>query len=241
MKPVAIFQHTRVGDPGTVPRILADLDVPVQIVRIVDGEPVPRTPQAYSGLVFMGGFMAVDDPHPWIAQEMELIRSADVAGIPVAGHCLGSQLMAVAFGGRVQRNHVMEIGWGQLVASDAEEASEWLHLPPGTRFTTFQWHRDTFVPPPGAKRLAASDWCAEQMFVHRGRHMAIQSHLEMTPALVQASIEKNGAELLAEHAAGNPAVTSMQETLRDVAQRCADMHGTLARCYGRWAEGLRRH
>jgi hypothetical protein len=79
------------------------------------------------------------------------------------------------------------------------------------------------------------------MFVHRGRHMAIQSHLEMTPALVQASIEKNGAELLAEHAAGNPAVTSIQETLRDVAQRCAGMRRTLAGCYGRWAEGLRRH
>lgn len=240
MKPVAIFQHTRVGDPGAIPRILKGLDVPVQLVRIVDGEPVPRTPDAFSGLVFMGGSMAVADPHPWLAQEIELIRRADSDGVPVAGHCLGSQLMAVAFGGRVQRNPVMEIGWGQLIVNDAEEAHEWLHLPPGTRFTTFHWHRDTFVPPPGATRLAASHWCTEQMFVHRGRHMAIQSHLEMTPALVHASIEKNGAELLAQHQAGNPAVTSMQETLRDLPERTADMHRTLARCYGRWAEGLRR-
>jgi GMP synthase-like glutamine amidotransferase len=108
------------------------------------------------------------------------------------------------------------------------------------RFTTFQWHRDTFVPPPGAKRLATGEWCAEQMFVHRGRHMAIQSHLEMTPALVEASIEKNGAEMLAQLKAGNPAVTSMRETLRDVPQRTAEMHQTLARCYCRWAQGLRR-
>jgi GMP synthase-like glutamine amidotransferase len=239
MKPVAIFQHTHVGDPGAVPRILASLDVPAQIVRIVDGEPVPRTPDAFSGLVFMGGSMAVDDPHTWIAQELELIRRADRAGLPVAGHCLGSQLMAVAFGGGIQRNLVMEIGWGQLLVSDADEVHEWLQLRPGERFTTFQWHRDSYVRPPEANRLASSHWCAEQMYVYRGRHMAIQSHLEMTPALVQACVEKNGAELLDQHKAGNPAVTSMQETLRDLPERTADMHRTLARCYGRWVQGLR--
>lgn len=44
MKPVAVFQHTEVGAPGTVP-----------------DDPGPS-----SGLVFMGGDMGVHDPLPWI-------------------------------------------------------------------------------------------------------------------------------------------------------------------------------
>jgi GMP synthase-like glutamine amidotransferase len=239
MKPVAIFHHTRVGDPGTVLDILEELRIPFKVIRIVDGKPVPPDPSAFSGLVLMGGYMGVNDPYPWIAQEISLVQQADEMGLPVAGHCLGSQMVAVAFGGRVHRNPVKEMGWGRIVACDVPESEEWLGVKPGEGLTTFQWHADTFDPPPGSVCLATSEFCRNQAFVHRGRHLAIQSHFEMTPELVLAEIEKNGAQLVAEYVAGNPAVASVEETLASLTDRTRDMRVTLARCYRRWVQGLK--
>ena len=62
MKPVAVFQHTEVGTPGTVVPILDDLGVRTQVIRVDQGEPVPENPEVFSGLVLMGGYMGVYDP-----------------------------------------------------------------------------------------------------------------------------------------------------------------------------------
>ena len=66
MKPIAVFQHTEVGAPGTVPTILESLGREVRLVRIVDGEPVPSHAGEFGGLVFLGGSMAAHDDLPWI-------------------------------------------------------------------------------------------------------------------------------------------------------------------------------
>lgn len=238
MKPVAVFQHTEVGAPGTVVPILQSLGCAVRTVRVVDGEPVPRDAQAFAGLVFMGGYMGVRDPLPWIARELALIRDADARGLPVAGHCLGSQLVALALGGQVHRGERPEIGWNPIATAADDAAREWWGPYAGRTLETFQWHRDTFVPPPGARQLARSPHCDSQVFVLRDRHLLMQPHFEMTPALVELGIERNGAQLLHEHAAGNAAVTSMSETRRDLPARTAAMTEVLRRLYARWVSGL---
>lgn len=234
MKPIAVFQHTEVGAPGTVVPILQSLGREVQLVRIVDGEPVPGDASAFGGLVFMGGYMSANDPLPWIAQELALIRDAAAQGIPVAGHCLGSQLVARALGGSVHTHTRPEIGWNGIVADDHAVARDWWGDAAGHAIETFQWHGDTFTPPPGAVRIATGVHCAAQAYVLDDRHLLLQSHLEMTPALVALSLERNGAQLLRQHAAGNPAVTSMDEAQRDVTARTVRMRGHLQRLYARW-------
>jgi GMP synthase-like glutamine amidotransferase len=92
----------------------------------------------------MGGPMSVNDDLPWIPPSLELIRAADAAGIPVIGHCLGGQLMAKAFGGTVGRNPVKEIGWGEVAATGAPEAADWLGDAAASR------------PSTGTARLSAS-------------------------------------------------------------------------------------
>jgi hypothetical protein len=64
----------------------------------------------------------------------------------------------------------------------------------------------------------------------------LQSHLEMTPGLVELSLQRNGAHLMREYAAGNPAVTSMEETRRHLPERTAEMAGVLRCLYARWIE-----
>ena len=234
MKPIAVFQHTEVGAPGTVVPILQSLGREVHIVRIVDGEPVPADASAFGGLVFMGGFMSANDPLPWIAQELALIRDAAAQGIPIAGHCLGSQLVARALGGSVHTHTRPEIGWNDIVTDDHALARDWWGDAAGQTLETFQWHGDTFAPPPGAVRIATGVHCAAQAYVLDDRHLLVQSHLEMTPALVALSLERNGAQLLRQHAAGNPAVASMAATRQDLPVRTARMAGHLQRLYTRW-------
>lgn len=234
MKPVAVFQHTEVGAPGSVLPILEAAGRPVKLVRVVDGEAVPPDAGDFSGLVFMGGYMGAHDPLPWIAQELALIRDADAKGIPVAGHCLGSQLVALALGGQVHRHVRPEIGWCEIEAEDSDTAREWWGEHAGQRLQTFQWHGDTFEPPPDAVRIAHGEHCSNQAYVVRGRHLLVQSHLEMTPELVAQSLEKNGEQLRRQNALGNPAASAFGELLDDLPQRTQRMQALLRRLYMRW-------
>lgn len=239
MKSIAVFQHTEVGAPGTVIPILESLGFACRLIRVMEGEPVPAQAGDFAGLVFMGGYMGVHDPLPWIPAELALIRQADALGIPVAGHCLGGQLLAQALGGRVSPHHTREIGWQHITVEANPESEEWWGRAGGTPLLAFQWHGDTFAPPPGSVRIAAGAHCANQGFVVRGLHLGLQPHLEMTPELVELSLQRNGALLEREYRRGNPAVTSMEETRQDLDGRTQRMRASLHRLYTRWTRNCR--
>lgn len=114
MKPVAIFRHARTEGPGHFATFLDAHRIPWRIIATDDAQAVPADPAAFSGLAFMGGPMSVNDPLPWIAPTLDVIRRAIDAGIPVIGHCLGAQLISRALGGVVSRNPLKEIGWGEV-------------------------------------------------------------------------------------------------------------------------------
>ena len=118
MKPVAIFRHSPTEGPGYFATYLHARGLPWQLVKLDEGEAVPAGVGTFSGLVFMGGPMSVNDDLPWIAPVLELIRKAVPADVPVLGHCLGGQLMSKALGGSVGRNPVKEIGWGEIEVAD---------------------------------------------------------------------------------------------------------------------------
>ena len=101
VKPVAIFRHVATEGPGYFATYLSRHEIPWRVLKIDEGEPVPGDPREFSGLVFMGGPMSVNDGLPWIAPTLRLIHAAVDAGIPVLGHCLGGQLIAKALGKRV--------------------------------------------------------------------------------------------------------------------------------------------
>ena len=94
MKPVAVFRHSGTEGPGYFARYLDEHGVPWTLVRIDSGDPLPPSPAQYSGLVFMGGPMSVNDDLPWIPRVLALIARAVDEDVPVLGHCLGGQLMS---------------------------------------------------------------------------------------------------------------------------------------------------
>ena len=235
MKDVGIFQHTEVGAPGSLLSILDELAVPWRVINIFNGESVPADPTEFSGLVFMGGYMSVHDTLPWIGQELALIQAAVATGIPVAGHCLGSQLLAKALGGSVAENHTREIGWNKIEVGSSALAQAWFGCAGGSSLSTFQWHGDTFNIPPGAERIARSAYCENQAFVADGKHLGVQSHFEMTPELVALSVARNGHQLDREEAAGNAACSARADVLNKLPERTEQLRACLLRLYAQWS------
>jgi GMP synthase-like glutamine amidotransferase len=233
MKPVAIFRHSSTEGPGYFASFLDSRRIPWTIVKVDAGEAVPADPSAYSGLAFMGGPMSVNDNLPWIPRVLALINAAVDADIPVLGHCLGGQLMSKALGGKVTRNPVKEIGWGPVAVEDNAQAREWFGA--AREFSGFHWHGETFTLPPGATKLAASPYCANQAFVLR-QHLGMQCHVEMTPELIHAWCADWEKELVTRASASVQTPEQMYEQLDE---RVRSLNSVADRLYGRWVEGMR--
>lgn len=232
MNNVVVFRHAAHEGPGYFADFLQRRHIPHKLVRIDAGDPVPKSLDGISGLVFMGGPMSVNDALPWIPLVTRLIQTAVDADIPVLGHCLGGQLMAKALGAPVTRNPVKEIGWYPVsVAADSAVARAWLGDLPSS-FDVYHWHGETFAIPAGATRLLASAHCVNQGFV-LGKHLALQCHIEMTPALIADWVREVG-ELKP-----SPTVQSGEEMLRDVEPRTRALHRIADILYENWLHGLR--
>lgn len=183
MKPVLIFRHIDCEGPGYFAEVLEHYTIPFRLVCIDQGETPPADIDAASALVFMGGSMSVNDPLPWIARELALIRQAAERGMPVLGHCLGGQLISKALGGTVGPNPVQEIGWLPVQTIPSPAADDWL-AGIDSENTVFHWHGETFSIPEGATTILKSRHCPQQGFV-LGNTLALQCHIEMTADMVR--------------------------------------------------------
>lgn len=235
MKPIAIFRHSPIEGPGYFAEFLDQHKLPWQLICIDAGEAVPVSADAFSGLVFMGGPMSVNDPLPWIEQELELIRNAVDKDIPVLGHCLGGQLMSKALGGSVRKNATKEIGWGEVSTTANAEARNWFGDIKSVM--VFHWHGETFSLPNGATHLLTSKHCNNQAF-SMGKHLAMQFHVEMTEEMVRTWCEA-GAEEVSENLK-NPGVQSVTAIQAFISQYQPAMWALAGDIYSRWIQGLSR-
>ncbi|MBA4266026.1 MAG: GMP synthase [Comamonadaceae bacterium] len=176
---VLVLQHTLEDSPGYLGQWLDAQDVSWQVRCAEAGETYPDSVRGYRALAVLGGEWGANDDRPTLRQAEALIREADALGIPVIGHCLGGQLMARAFGGRVERLPQPEVGWLPIQMAGSDAARTWLGE--ASEAVVYQWHYDSFVElPKGAATLASSATCAHQAFAI-GPHLAMQFHIEITP------------------------------------------------------------
>ncbi|HEY8119095.1 MAG TPA: type 1 glutamine amidotransferase [Methylophilaceae bacterium] len=234
MKPVIIFRHALTEGAGYLGSLLTEKNIPWHMVRIDQGDALPKSAHESSGMVMMGGPMSVNDDLPWIPPLLALIREAIAADIPVLGHCLGGQLISKALGAAVSKNPVKEIGWGEIKVSQNSEATQW--FADIKSFQGFHWHGETFSLPHDATHLLASDYCQNQAY-SLGKHIAFQCHIEMTVEMVKTWC-KVGQDELAE-AAASPGVQSVPEILEDLQPRVQELNAIAKPVYERWIKGLK--
>lgn len=233
MKPIAIFRHAATEGPGYFAEFLNQHAIPWQLIRIDEGAHVPLNARDYSGLVFMGGPMSVNDDLPWMQFVLPLIRDAFSHDVPLLGHCLGGQLMAKALGGVVTQNPVKEIGWGKVNVSDNDTALLWFG--DVKTFDAFHWHGETFSLPRGAVHLLSSAHGQNQAYAI-GKHLALQCHVEMTEHMIREWCEVGEEELAA--SADSPAVQSAAVMQAQMLEKLPELHQVATQLYRHWLHGL---
>lgn len=237
MKPVAIFRFARTEGPGHFATFLSAHGLQWSLVRLDEGDPVPASPEGFSGLGFMGGPMSANDELPWTRPVLALMREAVRHEVPVIGHCLGAQMLARALGGEVTRNPVKEIGWVPVEVDETPLAREWLGAGP-RRFTTFQWHEDTFSIPPGASRILTAEHCANQAYVLDGRHLGMQCHVEITAEMIETWC-RIGIDDIDQNVGRSPAVQDALTIKTRMPELLPQLTGRAERLYARWIDGLK--
>ncbi len=233
MKPVAIFRHAPTEGPGYFATVLDRRRIPWRVIGVDAEEPVPADPRAFSGLVFMGGPMSVNDDLPWIRPALALIRASIGAAVPVLGHCLGGQLMSRALGGTVARNPVKEIGWGDVAVVNNAAGQHWFG-DAAQAFKAFHWHAEAFTIPPGAERVLTNQNCENQAFA-LGPHLGSQCHIEMTREMIDVWCETGAREI---GRSASPAVQPVAAIKADLELRLKALHAVADAVYSRWLEGL---
>jgi len=189
------YDNTGLGQVGAA---LAEAGADVEIVRAYLGETLPATAENHDAAVlFGGGQNALDDKdYPYIPALLELVRDFEARDKAVLGICLGSQLMARAFGGKNQIGGATEFGWCEVALTAGAADDPVLGTLPG-RFPIFQWHDDTFALPPGAAHLATNRTATNQAFRIGRAAYGIQFHFEADRPLV-TEWTRTFAEALAE-------------------------------------------
>lgn len=183
---VAVIDNTEVSHLGQVGVALREADAEIQVFRAWAGEPLPDGTY-HDALVVMGGEQNARDDvkHPYLPELVRLIRRMGQADKAVLGICLGSQLMARAYGGENHLGTAPEFGWHRIRPTKEGMGDPVLSVI-GEEFNAFQWHQDTFTLPADAVRLARNATTANQCFRVGRASYGMQFHFEASRAVVEA-------------------------------------------------------
>jgi GMP synthase-like glutamine amidotransferase len=182
---VAIVENSRITHSGQVGIALAEAGAETVTIRAYAGEPLPALDEFDALVVFGGEQNARDDEkHPYLPHLARLMRDFGEAGKSVLGICLGSQLLARAYGGENLIGAAPEFGWCSIVKTAHGKADPVLSAV-SDEFLSFQWHDDTFTLPPDALHLAENESARHQAFrLGRGAY-GFQFHFEANRAVVR--------------------------------------------------------
>lgn len=137
----------------------------------------PDGVDAADGWLITGSKHGVYEDHAFIPPLEDFIRAAVAADKPVVGVCFGHQIIAQAMGGRVEK---FKQGW-----SVGRTEYDWQGQP----LALNAWHQDQVVElPPGADRVARTDFCENAALVYGDKAFSVQPHPEFESDFVAGLI-----------------------------------------------------
>ncbi len=166
-KPGVILQHGPDGPSGLLGDFLAREGLEHRVVAVWETPAAELTDAGW--VVSLGSECSAGGTEPaWVLAELNALRAAVAAQVPVLGLCFGGQALALALGGGLRRTDVPEIGWVAIQSDDPE-------IPQGP---WAQYHYEVLEVPPGAQELARSP--GGPAAFRAGPHLGVQFHPEVT-------------------------------------------------------------
>jgi GMP synthase (glutamine-hydrolysing) len=151
-----------------------------------NGDALPKSSEGFDAAVILGGPQhAGDDVNfPAFPPMLDLLRGFHEQAKPLLGLCLGSQLLARAFGETVRHSEEFEVGYPAIeITEDGQKDPLLTGLAPRQRI--LQWHEDTFDMPKGAVHLMTGAACRNQAFRLGRTTYGFQCHFEVSPELAR--------------------------------------------------------
>ena len=223
MNRVLIVLHQETSTPGRVGQALCRRGFEFDIRRPRFGDPLPKTLIHHAGAIVFGGPMSANDDEPYIHAEIDWLRVPLAEGVPYLGICLGAQMLAKHLGARVGFHPEGRIEAGYYPIHPTAEGRRLMRWPE----RVYQWHREGFDLPRGARLLAAGDAFPNQAFVYGASAFGLQFHPELTLAMMhrwtvrgRARLELPGAQPRPAHFAGRAVHDA---ALRDWLERFLDL------------------
>ncbi|MEM1099831.1 MAG: type 1 glutamine amidotransferase [Planctomycetota bacterium] len=200
--PLIVLQHHPLETPGRLGDELQRLGHRLDVRELFDGDAVPSDLDDVQGVISLGGPQDTDEVqrHAWMQPEIDFLKMAHDAEVPMLGVCLGAQLIAIALGGEVGRMDKPEAGFAKVSSSFFGTVDPLLAGVP--------WHHHAFhlhgcevtkAPPGGTPiPLQGSAECKCQLFKVGLGTYGVQYHFEWTRSKLIDVLDEN-AEWLAKH------------------------------------------
>jgi GMP synthase-like glutamine amidotransferase len=182
---------SRFGDYADMFRILIGPRFETSAYDVVAGD-FPAAPADQDAYLITGSPAGAYDDRPWIDPLTTFLRAAR-GEAKLVGICFGHQIMAEAFGGRVEKS---ERGWGiGLQTYDVREREPWMDSV--SRIAIPVSHQDQIVvQPPATRIVAANAFSPFGMLAYDDQPaISMQFHPEFEPDYSRALIEGRRAFL----------------------------------------------
>ena len=188
MSNVLVIQNTLLEGTGVLGELLSSDGF--KIVQVLaKNEKLPKND--YAILVVLGAPQSVNDNLSYLKDEERLIQDFVSQEKPVLGICLGSQLIAKAFGAKVYRAEKKEIGFYHDLVIDNSNSKLFSGFE--NPFTVFHWHSETFDLPKNAVRLAHSNNINQAFQLDSA--IGLQFHLEVDSKMINLWLDKTHEKL----------------------------------------------
>jgi GMP synthase (glutamine-hydrolysing) len=223
MATIIVFQHGDLEGPGRLGATLRDHAFRLDIRRPDrDGEgAIPPDLDNVHGVISLGGAMNVGDPLGWMSREMDFLKAAHEAALPVIGVCLGAQMLAAALGGKVEKMARPEWGLAPVSLTVPGQTETMLA---GIPWEVHQFHAHGYEVtelPPESTLLASSAACKVQAYRCGLRSFGFQYHFECDRAAIERYAGRDGP-LMQQAETSAEAVTRQLDAHYPMFARAAD-------------------